>query len=202
MTAYPNPLEFASSTPRSGAINMVLHPNVEEQFWGYELRMNETTLSLATLWRAVAGFGAAVALVTAMGLLIVSADNGLFTLVVAGFFFAIAGLCGNAARRGTQVRIQIDTSKGEVREVVDTKMGGVEVLTSYGMDAVRAVRLVGSRKENGFAQIHAEIEGYGPIPLADGAIAPLRLLRDRIAADCGLDTEHKREAEWAGPLSV
>lgn len=200
MTARPNPLEFTALQAQVDVGHVGLHPNIEECYWGYELRMNETALSLAVIWRALAGFGSIVALIAALGVLMMSAGAGITTLLISGLFVAVAVACANTGRRDTQVRVQIDTRNGELREVVDGRLGKVDVLAQYGLDAVRAVRLVGSGADNGFGQIHAEVEGYGSIPLADGAIAPLRALRDRIAADCGLETGHRREAEWSGPL--
>jgi len=73
-------------------------------------------------------------------------------------------------------------------------------LASYGMDAVRDLRIVASASDAGFGQIHAEIDGYGIVPLADGAVGPLKVLKDRIAQDCGLEGHGQRIAEWSGPL--
>jgi len=150
MTAHPDPTNFVPSRVPKETATVSLRPNVTEQFWGYEVRMNETLISVSTI--------------------------------------------------STRVRVQVDTVSGEIREVIDAGFGRIDVLASYGVDAVRDVRVVSSALEPDFAQIHADIEGFGTLPLADGAIAPLRVLSERISADCGLLAHAKRVAEWTGPI--
>jgi len=206
MTAHPDPTNFAYSDASTKSAMVSLHPNVTEQFWGYELCMNETAFSIATVTRALAGFLALVCLIAALGVWLVPRQalfgSEVFSTTLASVLLGcLALMCANTARRGGQVRVQVDTVRGEIREVAAAGFGRVEVLASYGMDAVRDVRLVESQIDKGFAQVHVEIEGFGPVPLADGALAPLRLLSHRISADCGLETGGKRTAEWTGPLA-
>ncbi len=60
---------------------------------------------------------------------------------------AVAVWAARVAARGTQIRVQVDTANGELREVVDGAFGTVETLARYGIDAVEAVDIVSSRSE-------------------------------------------------------
>ena len=112
-------------------------------------------------------------------------------------------LLARIAARGTQVRVQIDTSTGELREVVDGAFGGNLVLSTYGLDAVEAVEVVESTENRGFGQVQIQVRGANVISAGDGAVSALAVLRDRIANDCAIEVSGPvREAVWGGPLAA
>ncbi|MCF2872222.1 hypothetical protein L0664_14195 [Octadecabacter sp. G9-8] len=207
MTAQPDHTDFSTRTA-AGPETVVMRPKVVEHYWGYEVASNEHVISAAVLMRAMCGlltvatFGAAIGvwLVPAMAFV---GSAFVSKLVVSVMLLAVMVVLARIAARGTQVRVQVDMTTGELREVVDGPFGSVITLANYGIDAVQSVDIVSSRTEPSFGQIHVQISGLGPIPVGDGAILTLHPLRDRLAQDCGVDQgDSARVAVWGGPLAA
>ncbi|MCW1951103.1 MAG: hypothetical protein KIH44_007035 [Octadecabacter sp.] len=208
MTVQPHTTDFINPSARVTPTNLFMRPNVTEHFWGYEVRANEQVFDIAVLMRALSGFFAAAAFIAALGVwllpsMVFAASAFGTKLTVSVALMCCVLLLARVAARGTQVRIQFDTSAGEVREVVDGAFGTGLVLARYGLDAVEAVEVVGSREHRSFGQVQIRISGIGAVAAGDGAISALSVLRDRIANDCGLESAGPlREAVWGGPWAA
>ena len=204
MTAQPNISDFLTTSTSASKQPVFMRPNVTEHFWGFEVRPNEQVLDLAVLMRALTGFLAGAAFIAALGIWLLPSTafvESAFSskLIVSVLLMIGAVLLARVAARGTHVRVQLDTSAGEIREVVDGAFGGNLVLATYGLDAVEAVGVVESAKNRGFGQVQIRVRGANAISAGDGAVSALATLRNRIANDCGLDVINQtRETNRGG----
>lgn len=208
MTVQPQTADFMTARAPVAQANVFMRPNVTEHFWGFEVRPNEQVFGVAVLLRAMSGFFAGAAFISALGVWLLPAMafviSALTAKAIVSVFLTICAVSlARVALRGTQVRVQIDSSAGELREVVDGAFGRGLALATYGLDSVKAVEVVESAEQNGFGQVQIHVNGAGNIPVGDGALSALAVLRDRIATECGLETSGPaREAVWGGPLMV
>lgn len=208
MTAQPHISEFLDSQIPASKQPVFMRPNMTEHFWGFEVRPNEQIFDIAVLMRALTSFFAAAAFIAALGVWLLPsaalAAAAFSSKLIASFLLMLgAVLLARVAVRGTQVRVQLDTSAGELREVVDTVFGGGLVLATYGLDTVEAVNVVESQGNRGFGQVQIQVRGVGVVAAGDGAVSALAALRNRIAHDCGLENSGTiREAVWGGPLAA
>jgi len=181
-----------------------MRPSVTDHFWGFEVRPNELVIDVAVLMRVLTALFAGATFITALGIWLIPsmalADTAFnLKLAYSIFMMLMTVLLARVAVRGTQVRVQFDTSVGEVREVVDGAFGGRLVLARYGLDAVEAVEVVESRENRGFGQVQIRLRGANAISAGDGAVSALAVLRNRIANDCGLELSGPvRGAVWRG----
>ena len=95
-----------------------LRPKVTEHYWGYETRLNEQVLSLAVCLRAASGLVTIASFIAAIGiwLLPAAAFSGAAVatkVAVSASLICLAFMAARLASRGTQVRVQLDTAKGE-----------------------------------------------------------------------------------------
>lgn len=208
MTALPDPVSFAPKSPKAEPQPMTLQPNITQCYWGYEGKLNEQTFSVADIARLAASVFTIAAFVAACGVWLVPdaafSGGGLSSKAMAcAALLCIGALALRFASRGTRVRVQMDTSNGELREVVDGPFGTDIELSSYGLDTVRLVRVVTSSSNRSFGQIQMTLADGTTLPFADGSSFALRDLRDRIALDCGLmEQGPSRTAIWVGPLAA
>lgn len=206
MTAVPNPSDFLKSGRMSANDGALTRPNVTEHFWGYEVCPNEQIVDIAVFLRLLCGVLAVATVAGAMGIWLFAgmgfiAQTTVAKAVGSGFLICLSMILTRIAARGTQVRVQVDTSAGELREVVTGPFGSNVVLAQYGFDTVQGVELVGSRGHRAMGQICIEIKGGAVVPVGDGALVVLSALRDRLANDCGHDKRSvAREAIWSGPI--
>jgi hypothetical protein len=185
-----------------------MRPNITEHFWGYEVRPNEHVIDVAVLTRAVCGVLTVAMFIAAFGVWLMPAIafTGSPFLAKVGLSIVLllaAVLLGRIAARGTRVRLQIDTTSGELREVVDGPMGAIVTLSSFGIDAVEGVDVVASEADRSFGQVQIRLRDQGKIPAGDGAISALHALRNRLASDCGVEQhDPSRVPVWGGPLAA
>ncbi|WP_375280963.1 hypothetical protein [Pseudooctadecabacter sp.] len=207
MTAIPDPSSFFDKMTSAPAGEISVLPQVNERFWGYEVSMSQAELGSAAVIRMTAIFTAIVFAAAAAGLMVMpaglapdvhAASRGLAALVL----ICAAGLAWTVAARCRKIKVQLDTQKGEIRQVTGGRVGSGAVLTCHGLDAVTSVKVVASGFDRTFGQVHVEVSGYGTIVAGDGAIVGLNRLRDRIAHDCGLQGPSRRDAIWSGPLAA
>lgn len=172
--------EYAARSPRL---------SVQEAYWGYTIRtQNAPRLSILML-QAGAMLTGAACLAAAIGLqvlpqAIVAANDPLFKDVASVLFAAVAALLLWFASRGTTPELQVDTTLGEVREVVRNRAGKATLLGRYGFDAIGGVfldRQVGPKNE---ATLVLRYQNTAQtLHVASGPIAPLEMLRDRLGRD-------------------
>lgn len=206
MTVLPDPNEFTTTMGMNSANGIQLHPDVRDRFWGYEVRMTQGRNGVSavirlgsyavSLWFAVAGVMMLIWPVANL-----AAVNGAQS-AIAITAFCLSAIAAHICATHCPVRVQVDTAAGELREVVDRRFGGEVVLARYGLDAVAQVEVVSSDRTPSLGQVHVRINGYGVVPVGDGALSALRPLRDRLAAECGLDNCDARPAVWSGPLAA
>lgn len=208
MTAFPNTPHTIRASAFEISHEVIMRPNVREHYWGYEVRSNQHVLTIAQLMRATFGLIAVATGVAALGVWFIPemAFVGEATTTKALSFILLVALSlfmAKLAARGTRVRVQIDTAKGELREVVDSAFGGSVVLARYGLDAVEAVEVVASQADPSFGQVQLTMNGLGTIAVGDGAVTMLGPLCDRLRGDCNTEpTEAAQPAIWSGPLAA
>lgn len=208
MIALPDTLDFVSHAPRAQGTPVVARPNVTQQFWGYEISKSEHIITLASLGRSAAAIAAAASAMATVLVWLVPAMSFVGFAVASkatasGSLAIVAFLLAQYTSRGTQIRVQVDTSSGELREVVDGSFGSVHVLSKYGFDAVTRVDIETSTKDPAFGQIQVSMKRGGPVVAGDGVVIVLQSLRRKIEKDCGLDVQgNQREVIWSGPLKA
>jgi len=177
MTALPTQDEFATTSGANGQNGSMMHPDVHDKFWGYEVRMIETGRFRVRAVRTLAAVGAVAFSTIGLGAIMWAVRAGetgtskpyvFYSLL----FLALGFLTAHVFSQFRDVRVQVDTQAGELREVAPT---------------ITSIDVVASTENPEFGQIHVEIEGAGIVPVGDGAVSSLRLLRNRLALDCGLD---------------
>ncbi len=206
MTILPDPNEFTTTLGTSAENGALLHPDVRDRFWGYEVRMTQVGDTLSMAIRFVSGLICMALAFLTVALLVVPSAFGALTdelrwpLAVSGLCCAVIAAHIYSAFR--PIRVQVDTTAGEIREVIERRFGGEEVLSCYGMDAVASVEVVASGQDATLGQVHVRVNGYGVVPVGDGAVSALRPLRDRLAVDCGIEVADSSDAFWSGPLKA
>lgn len=211
MTAQPHPDIFTGTYADEQQARILLRPNVREHFWGYEVRPNEQIIGIAFLFRSICGLLSVSSLASVIGVWLVPAVSFFGDVMIAKtmatlLFLSLAFVSGRMAARGSQVRVQIDTSVGEFREVVDGPVGKDIVLARYGFDAVENIDVAFARPNNELGQVQVTFKGEGKakvrIAVGDGMAASLGPLRSRLASDCGLEViGSSRDAVWNGPMA-
>lgn len=206
MTALPDPNEFITTMGVNTESGVQLHPEIHDRYWGYEVRTTQITDRAAKRIRVAASIFALTLMFLGLtevasplvGLEIGSSPYGLISSVA----LTLAVLVTYWGSLHRPVRVQVDTATGELREVTKGWFGAEVILARYGMDAIAAVDVVASKKSPSLGQVHVRLNGNGVIPVGDGAVSALRPLRDRLAAECGLDDINSRPAIWTGPISA
>ena len=206
MTALPDPTRFASTTLALQEYPLPARPSITESFWGYEVARSEYVIDLAVLARGVAalvavGAGIGTVLVWFIPAMAFGGDAFFCKYIVAVSLLMCACVFGRFAMQGARIRVQVDTARGELREVVESVFGSVKVLSTFGFDAVTSVEIVASRAEPSFGQIQVMLKDGGPVVLGDGPVMALRPLQARLAGDCGLEGV-RRDTVWGGALSA
>lgn len=162
---------------------------VEETYWGYVVRPTESPrLSLQLMQAAAMIIGASFAAGT-IGLLVIpeflagSADLA-FRAGAAVVFAGIATFLLWYATRGAQVEFHVDTSLGEIREVVRNRGGRSTKLGCYGFDAIGGVFINRSDTNPNNAALLLRFGNTSQTAaVAHGSIAQLEALKDRLGQD-------------------
>jgi len=162
-------------------------PQVEQQFWGYEIGPAESERGALALARGVFILLALACGLAAAGIwLIPAAADGLAPLprlVLSAMLGGAAAALHARAEGHRAVRLQVDTARGELREVTGPGIGRAPVLGVYGFDAVSGVVLhcAGAR-----GQLQVRLACGDVLPAGTGDPADLEPLRARLAADLRL----------------
>lgn len=167
----------------------VINPyKIEETHWGYIVRANQDLGRGVAVAQSICRLFGCGLLAAAIGLwLLPSVMFGAEAMFMRFFatvvFVSMASLLLWYATRGGRSEVQIDLSRGEVREVIRNHTRKQTLLGSYGFDSVGAVDL-----EQGIDPTEMDLvlryrNAGGCLVLASGAEAELTLLRDRIARD-------------------
>ena len=160
---------------------------MEEIYWGYTLRVvgpPRVGLVLAQLLSiflgsAFAGVGVALWLF---------ADPGTMTILRAGLValaLAVSAPLFWFGTRGDQVELEVDTSLGEIREVIHNRAGGPSLVARHAFDAIDAVVLEPGRSGIGRLLLQLK-DGRREVELLRGPEGVL----EGVGARLGRDLRH------------
>jgi hypothetical protein len=161
---------------------------LEETYWGYIIRSNDRPHYFMAILQFTATCLGAVLLAGSLGLLmapqLTSLDSDFSLRLGAAILFAgVAAYLLWFASRGTISELEVDNSQGELREVIRNRAGQSTLLGRYGFDSIGGVFL---NRTNG-RQVSSLVLRYRNtatiLPVANGTIAELEPLRDRLGRD-------------------
>lgn len=192
MSDFPNTHDLSVTGSSSAA--QVRHAaregyRLEETYWGYVIfKLGPPPLYLIVLQSAslIAG---AVSLAAAFSL-VWRADHVemIVRLPLAAVCVAMGVILLWYATRGIQSQVEIDTSRGEVREVARNRLGVATVIASYGFDCIGSVflsRVAGRRPVLSLRYRNTARR----LDVACADEAELESLRDRLGRDMILSRE-------------
>ncbi|WP_084863577.1 hypothetical protein [Salibaculum halophilum] len=162
-------------------------PWIERQVWGYEVVPAEAERGALALARAILTLLAMACVLAAAGVWLIPAEawGGPGLLPRLGLSAALGGaaaaLHAQAVTRRA-VRLQVDTARGELREVADSGIGRAHVLGVYGFDAVTDVELHGAGQRG---QIRVQLSCGDVLPAGTGDPAVLEPFRARLVHAIG-----------------
>ena len=161
---------------------------VEDIYWGYIIRSGKGPSMGVALAQAVCFFFGVCLLTAAAGILVLPTlffDGGFGTMRIgsAALFGAFAGYLLWFASRGTQAEVHVDTSTGEIREVICNRAGKPTTVSAFGFETIGGVFLNADPKSG----IHVLSLRYRntaqTVTVAEGTEAQLIALRNRLAHD-------------------
>ncbi|WP_341366362.1 hypothetical protein [Yoonia sp. BS5-3] len=161
---------------------------VEDMYWGYAIRSGSGPSFGVALAQAVCFFFGVCLLTAAVGILVLPAlffDGGFgaMRLGSAALFGAFSAYLLWFASRGTQSEVHVDTSVGEIREVICNRAGKPSTVGSYGFDTIGGIHLEPA-KDNGVATLFLRYRNTSQtVCVAEAPEAQLVGLRDRLAQD-------------------
>lgn len=189
MTAFPNIDGFNATDhvadPRADKVCFA----VDETYWGYVVRCTEMDSAWVKLAQGMAWFAGIGLSIAALGLWMVpmtQAQTAILPMKL-GATFVLSGIAVYLlwyASRGTHSELQIDTSLGEVREIVRNQAGRPTLLGRHGFDAIGGVVIDRAGHRHGRACL---VLRYGNtaqfMPVAWGQERDLTALRNRMGHD-------------------
>ncbi|MEL6572297.1 MAG: hypothetical protein AAFQ64_11590 [Pseudomonadota bacterium] len=176
-------------TPAKVSQDPVINPyKVEETHWGYIVRATETLGRGVAIAQSVSRLLGCAFLAAAIGLwllpsMLFGADAMFMRFFATIVFVSLATLLLWYATRGGQSEIQIDLSRGEIREVVRNRTNKQILFGSYGFDSVGAVELAPGINPAEMDLVLRYRNTGGCLIMASGREADLSLLRDRLSRD-------------------
>lgn len=189
-----------------------LRYSVDETYWGYIIRSTDGAPIATVATQVVAGFLGLIFLLAAVGITLfpsaVAGDAWIMRLGIGAFFLGDSSLCFWYSCRGSQVELQVDTRRGEVREVVRNRAGRSTLLAHYGFDAIGGVHLERDKSQNGEARLVMRYRNSAQtVPVAPGQETALVSLRDRLGRDLltasdGMERRKLRVTRSASPLTA
>lgn len=167
---------------------------VEDIYWGYTIRSGRGPSLGVALAQAVCFFFGVCLLTAAIGMLALPTlffDGDLSSMRVgaAALFGAFAAYLLWFASRGTRTEVHVDTSVGEIREVICNRAGKPTTVGAYGFDTIGGVYLEPA-KDGGAATLSLRYRNTSQtVCVAEGTEAQLLGLRDRLANDLMVTTK-------------
>lgn len=162
--------------------------SVEDTYWGYVVQSKRRAPTGVLFAQAASFFLAAGFVIATAGMLVApiitgGATMGAMRLGVAVLFLGIAAYLFWFASRGARSDLHVDTSVGEIREVIKNRFGRSTTVGCYGFDAIGGVAI----ENQGNGRSPSLVLQYGKsgqsVVVAEGAEAQLIPLRDRLARD-------------------
>ena len=161
---------------------------VDDVYWGYIIRTGKGPSLGIALAQAICFFFGVCLLTAAVGILVLPTlffDGDFSTMRVGSaiLFGAFAAYLLWFASRGTQSEVHVDTSVGEIREVICNRAGKPTTVGCYGFDTIGGVYLEPA-KESGVATLSLRHRNISQsVCVAEAGEAQLVGLRDRLAHD-------------------
>ncbi len=161
---------------------------VEDIYWGYIIRSGRGPSLGVAIAQAVCFFFGMCLLTAAAGLLLLPTlffDGGIGTirLGAAALFGTFAAYLLWFASRGTQAEVHVDTSVGEVREVICNRAGKPTTVGAFGFDTIGGIYLNTDETTNSAVLSLRYRNTSQTVMVAEGTEAQLVGLRDRLAND-------------------
>ncbi|WP_108815938.1 hypothetical protein [Loktanella sp. Alg231-35] len=161
---------------------------VENVFWGYKIRTGRGP-SFGVAFGQAASFFFGVCLLTAsIGILALptlffDGPLGVMRIGSATLFGAASAYLLWFASRGSRPEVHVDTSLGEIREVICNRAGRPTTVGSYGFDTIGGV-LVEEDMATGLSRLVMQSHNSSHnVIVAEGTDAQLMSLRDQLAHD-------------------
>lgn len=166
---------------------------VETSHWGYSVRCGMPAPRLLLFVQALIWLAGCALITFALALWVlpseITAGSAVgLKAVLTGILLATAAYCLWHSSRGVVPELQIDTSRGEVREIVRNRAGRPSVIGRYGFDAIGGVFIDRGRAFGAAgAEMSTLVLSYRntaeTLPVAQGSLADLAPLRDRLGRD-------------------
>ena len=168
-----------------------------ETYWGYIIRTSQRAPMGLKLGQAVAGMAGFGCMALAGSLWIVpgasfDGEVMLMKLMGSALLLMLGALLLWFANRGTDVEWHVDTTRGEIREVLQNRAGRPSLLSSYGFDAFGGVVIdrvsLRGKLPSGHACLVLRLGNSAQyLPLAMASEDILAPLRDRLGRDMIMD---------------
>lgn len=161
---------------------------VEDLFWGYIIRSGRGPSLGVALAQAICFFFGVCLLTAAAGILLLptlffDGNLGAMRLGSAALFGAFAAYLLWFSSRGTQSEVHVDTSVGEIREVICNRAGKPTTVGCYGFDTIGGVYLDPAEDDRDATLSLRYRNTSQTVCVAQGTEAQLIGLRDRLAND-------------------
>ena len=189
MTALPDFDGFAAAKTASEAHAAQTTFAIDEVYWGYVVRCTEQEPMRVKIAQSMAWFSGICFAIATLGLWAVPMtqfqDDVLAmklgaTIILAGISVYMLWF----ASRGTHSELQIDTSLGEVREVVRNQAGRPSLIGCYGFDSFGGVHIDRTVLRQGHACLVIRYGNSGQfLQVAWAPEHQLLALRDRLGRD-------------------
>ncbi len=200
MTSLPlsksyQPSKTASQVNRDEEVQAL---RIDEVYWGYVIlndRRDPAGLVLAQTMGWVFGTACAIAAIALWVVPSALSDVSLLGMRL-GISVTLAGLSALLlwfASRGSKTEFHVDTSLGELREVVRNRAGRPTLLGSYGFGSIGGVFIERGIGPNAQATLMLR---YGntakTVPVVTGPLDRIEALRDRLGRDLLIDLRFRR----------
>ena len=205
MTAFPNIGGYPTRLPGAGKTAEPQCFAVDETYWGYVVRDTEAESAWVQVAQGAAWFAGICFCIATLGLWampMTQFDAGLMPMKL-GATCIMAGIAVYLlwfASRGTHGELQIDTSLGELRELVRNQAGRPTLLGRHGFDAIGGVMIDRTTLRKGRACL---VLRYGNtaqlMPVAWGVESELTALRDRMGHDMMIRPAHPLRQQHVAP---
>ncbi|MDO6589737.1 hypothetical protein DS901_08125 [Loktanella sp. D2R18] len=161
--------------------------SVEDTFWGYQIQSGRApAMGLVVAQSFSYFFGACfmIAAVSIVGapILFFGEGVGVMRVVASVLFAAAAFYLLWFASRGSQTEIHVDTSVGEIRQVIINRAGKPTTVGAYGFETIGGVHIIDGLDPMSLLVLQYR-DTEKQVSVAEGLEAQLIPLRDRLAQD-------------------
>jgi hypothetical protein len=193
MSVIPNSQEFGEASTVRVEPRPQRSFRIEDTYWGYIICGTEKAPAWLVATQLASWVTGVLFLVVAVGMIGISGTGNtvelmLFKVGAAVPLAVVAGLLFWYASRGTMIELEIDTSRGEVREVLRNRTGRSTLLGLYGFDSIGGVFLERHKadglRRSGQATLVLRYRNTSQVlRVARGSEPALEVLRDRLGRD-------------------